>query len=159
MTLLSRQSADQYPAQDTSRSDEPGRGPGATTPDELAVERAVLWSVREETVQAIAVLKHDLDAVVRASADANADDEHDPEGSTVAFERAQLASLIDSERHALAEIDSALGRLDTGSYGSCEACGATITPERLVARPASRRCVACAATHRIGGSATRRVPG
>ena len=37
----------------------------------------------------------DMEALVAASQDSNADDEHDPEGPTIAYERSQLASLLD----------------------------------------------------------------
>ncbi len=113
--------------------------------DDLAAARSTLLAARAEASAAIDSLGRDFDALVTASADANADDEHDPEGSTVAFERAQLAAVLEATRHDLAEIDAALARIDAGRYGRCEVCGAAIAPERLQARPAARRCVRCAA--------------
>jgi RNA polymerase-binding transcription factor len=121
------------------------------TADELAAARAALLEAREAKSNALDSLSRDFEALVRASADANADDEHDPEGSTIAFERAQLSALLDSTRDELAEIESALNRIETGSYGRCEVCGAQIAAERLAARPATRRCVRCAAARRPGG--------
>lgn len=107
-----------------------------------------LHALREQTQRAIATMTHDFQAVVHASADTNADDEHDPEGSTIAFERAQLAALLESARHALAEIDGALKRVVAGTYGRCEVCGTAIGHERLEARPAACLCLACASTRR-----------
>jgi DnaK suppressor protein len=104
-----------------------------------------LHVMREETQRTISTLRRDLDAVVDASTDTNADDEHDPEGSTIAFERAQLGALLDSARHTLTEVDNALARVEAGSYGRCEICAAAIDSERLEARPAARWCVTCAA--------------
>jgi len=46
-------------------------------------------------------------------------------------------------QEALAEAEHALARLDTSTYGWCEACGAPIPFERLEAMPAARFCVAC----------------
>ena len=46
-------------------------------------------------------------------------------------------------RGAIADIEHALDRLDAGSYGACEECGAPIPLERLEAIPAARFCVAC----------------
>jgi RNA polymerase-binding transcription factor DksA len=86
-----------------------------------------------------------LAGVVEASESANLDDEHDPEGSTVGFERAQLAALLDDARSRLADLDAAQERLERGAYGICEVCGQEISPARLEAQPAARRCVACAA--------------
>lgn len=118
------------------------------TPDEAAAARHALLATRHDALIAVEALSRDLEAIRQASTDANADDEHDPEGSTVVFERAQLAALLDAVRRDLGEIDNALGRVDTGTYGRCEVCGAPIAPERLLARPAARQCVACARTPR-----------
>ena len=82
--------------------------------------------------------------IVAAARDANADDEHDPEGATIAFERQQVAALLDAARRRLADVDAALERRRTGSYGVCEVCGRPIPAERLAARPSARTCVACA---------------
>jgi RNA polymerase-binding transcription factor DksA len=90
----------------------------------------------------------EFDAIVEASSGANLDDEHDPEGSTVAFERAQVATLLVDAKRYLDELDQAVARLDTGLYGVCERCGAPIGPERLAARPAARTCVVCSGSPR-----------
>ncbi len=55
---------------------------------------------REATEQ-LASLRRDFDGIVAASADSNADDEHDPEGSTIAFERSQIGALIDQAAQRL----------------------------------------------------------
>jgi len=41
------------------------------------------------------------------------------------------------------EIDAALDRMDTGTYGGCVHCGSAIPPERLEFRPFAARCVSC----------------
>lgn len=46
-------------------------------------------------------------------------------------------------QEAMTEIEHALQRLETGTYGSCEACAAPIPFERLEAIPSARYCVAC----------------
>jgi DnaK suppressor protein len=81
---------------------------------------------------------------VAASRDSNADDEHDPEGATIAFERAQLVAVLRQANADLEELDAALGRVEDGSYGVCERCGLPIASARLEARPWARRCLACA---------------
>lgn len=85
-----------------------------------------------------------FDEVVAASRDSNADDEHDPEGATIAFERSQIGSLIRAARARMEEIEAARARLAAGTYGTCEFCGGTIDAERLDARPAARACRTCA---------------
>lgn len=105
---------------------------------------AQLEHERRGTVRRLAHLTDDFDEVVAASRDSNADDEHDPEGSTIAFERSQLGALTAQARHHLAEIDAALARVAAGTYGVCERCSRTISDERLRARPVARTCIGCA---------------
>ncbi len=92
----------------------------------------------------IAALTESYDEVVAASRDTNADDEHDPEGATIAFERSQVGALVRSAREHLAEIEAAIERVELGIYGRCENCWKPIGEERLEARPAARRCIGCA---------------
>ncbi|MGL5826692.1 MAG: TraR/DksA family transcriptional regulator [Nocardioides sp.] len=103
-----------------------------------------LESDRRETLARLANLTADYDAVVAASRDTNADDEHDPEGATIAFERSQIGALIRQAQRHLAEVDAAAARLDAGTYGACERCGESISAGRLGARPAARLCIGCA---------------
>jgi DnaK suppressor protein len=101
----------------------------------------------EERVAAqaqIETLTREFDSVVAASQASNADDEHDPEGTTIAFERQQVVALLDQARRRLADVEAALARREAGSYGICETCGRPIAPERLAARPAARDCIECA---------------
>ena len=92
----------------------------------------------------LARLAEDFDGVVAASRDTNADDEHDPEGATIAFERSQLNALIQQARAQVAESEAAVARWDAHQYGTCEACGADIGAARLEARPTASRCIECA---------------
>ena len=92
----------------------------------------------------IAALTRSFDEVVAASQASNADDEHDPEGATIAFERQQVVALLESARRRLAEVDAALARRAEGRYGVCESCGRPIAAERLAVRPAARTCIDCA---------------
>lgn len=106
---------------------------------------AALWARRATTVARIAAITGEFEAVVSASADTNADDEHDPEGSTIAFERAQVAALLAQARIQLEDVDRAIARLADGTYLRCEQCGAPIGSKRLAARPTARTCIRCAA--------------
>ena len=103
----------------------------------LAVER-------EQALARLADLTGDHESMVAASLDTNADDEHDPEGATIAFERSQIGALVRQVSHHLAEIDAALERVGAGTYGVCERCGAPIGDARLEALPAARTCIRCA---------------
>ena len=106
---------------------------------------ASLIAERVRTAALIESLSARLAAVIEATADAASDDEHDPEGTTLAVDRGQLVAQIDRSRVRLEEIDAALERLGRGAYGRCETCGEPIDPERLEVLPAARQCVRCAA--------------
>lgn len=90
-------------------------------------------------------LESDIDSIGAARRDSATDDEHDPEGATLAFERSQAQSLQSDSVRRLAEINAALARLTAGSYGRCTACHGAIGVGRLEARPWSARCIRCAA--------------
>jgi len=114
----------------------------ATAP-ELSV-RELLTAERLRTLTLCLSLRHDLDSMAEAQASSNSDDEHDPEGTTLAFERAQTAALLDRSRSRLDDLERAVQRHEQGSYGVCEACGAAIPMERLAARPTAQTCLRCA---------------
>ena len=96
---------------------------------------------RRRTYRRLVALSDDYAGVVAASRDTNADDEHDPEGTTVAFERSQVDALVRQAREHLAEVDAALARVEAGTYGICEVCGEPVPDGRLEARPTARTCV------------------
>lgn len=101
-------------------------------------------AARAGSERLIASLTRLWDGVVEASAMTNIDDEHDPEGATVAFERAQLRDALKQARADLDDLDRAAERVRTGDYWVCERCGGPVPEARLEARPAARTCVACA---------------
>jgi DnaK suppressor protein len=106
--------------------------------------RDELLRLRTSAEVEAATLAQDLQALFAASRDSNADDEHDPEGTTIGFERAQLNALLAAVRDRIDEINDALHRVDSATYGICERCGQPISEERLAARPFAIRCIACA---------------
>jgi RNA polymerase-binding transcription factor DksA len=59
------------------------------------------------------------------------------------LERELAEAAAARAREAIDDIDSALTRMDAGTYGSCESCGRPIAVERLDAIPHTRLCVAC----------------
>ena len=106
--------------------------------DPLGAERAA-------ALAQIEALTRQFDEIVAASQASNADDEHDPEGATIAFERQQVVALLDQARRRLADVDAAVTALGAGTYGRCESCGQPIGAGRLAARPTARTCITCAA--------------
>src|SRR5258707_14492121 len=122
------------------------------SPSEQAAALGVLAAQRHSTEARIAALQRDFDAIVSSGASASADDEHDPEGSSTAFDRQHVAALLGQARDQLAAISRAAGRLAEGTYGECEPCRRSIGAQRLTARPAAATCVRCA-----GRPASRRT--
>ncbi len=112
---------------------------------EAADYAAVLADLRRDTHRRVDTLRRDLDDIIERSNDASRDDEHDPEGATIAFERAQVAALLEAAQVQLREIRAAEQRLEHGEHGRCERCRGNIPRERLRARPIARTCVDCSA--------------
>ncbi len=90
-------------------------------------------------------LRRDLDDIVASAALSPPDDEHDPEGSTIGFERAMVIDLLRRAEADLRELDSAVARLEAGTYGTCRRCGHPIAADRLAAHPVAQTCVGCVA--------------
>jgi RNA polymerase-binding protein DksA len=70
-------------------------------------------------------------------------DNHLADTATVTYDRELDYTLEENAEHVLSEIDSALGRIDDGSYGKCTNCSREIAPERLEARPWATLCIDC----------------
>jgi DnaK suppressor protein len=112
--------------------------------EELRSATARISEARRGYAQLIDSLSRLWDGVVEASAMTNIDDEHDPEGATVAFERAQLRDALKQARADLDDLERAARRLESGEYWVCERCRGPIPTERLTARPAASTCITCA---------------
>jgi DnaK suppressor protein len=115
--------------------------------DETAV-RETLTAERAAVLARLRAMALDFDDIVADSQHANGDDEHDPEGSTIAYERAQVSALIAEAQSSLDAVDQAFARLSAGCYSKCEGCGGPISPERQRALPTCRTCIECAASRR-----------
>jgi RNA polymerase-binding transcription factor DksA len=110
--------------------------------------RVHLDAERDQTLSLIQSIQDEMGAFVDARRDTPTDDEHDPEGPTLAFERSQASvALAQSELH-VREIDLAIERIEDGSYGLCTNCHSPIKLSRLQVRPRAAHCIQCA--ERIG---------
>ncbi len=111
----------------------------------VADARELLTAERAQAVRRAAALEREFAQLAEAASAGGTDDEHDPEGATLAFERQHTAALLEQAQEQIAAIDAALGRLAEGRYGVCDRCGQPIGEDRLAARPAALTCVRCAA--------------
>ena len=112
--------------------------PVLTSRDRRALRSHVLAQLLEFDEQ-IATLTRSFDDIVEAAVQSNVDDEHDPEGTTIAFERQQVAALL---RQAKADREALLlarDRIEQPGYGVCEYCKGFIGIERLLALPYAAR--------------------
>lgn len=112
--------------------------------DAEAQLRAALLDERRRTAERLSSLQQNFEEFVAGAEYVNTDDEHDPEGATIAFERAQVIALRDDAAATLAAVDRALADLDASVYGRCEVCGGPVAVERLLALPGVSTCVGCA---------------
>ncbi len=111
----------------------------------MATARELLLAQERHARERATALEREFAGLAEAASSAGTDDEHDPEGATLAFERQHAAALLAAAREQLAAIDAALRRLEDGRYGTCERCGQPIGEDRLAARPTARTCIRCAA--------------
>jgi DnaK suppressor protein len=114
------------------------------TARQLTKLRARLVRDLENTRDLISQLLADLESMRESRQDVATDDEHDPEGPTLAFERSQASAVLGNTQRHLQGIEDALGRVDGEEFGICMGCGQRIPFARLEARPYARYCVACA---------------
>lgn len=114
------------------------------TSRERRAVRSALIAELARTEEQTASLTRQFDDIVEAAELTSTDDEHDPEGATIAFERAQVSSLLTQAMQDRAALQDSLARLDDDDFCSCQRCARPIGFERLVVLPATRHCVACA---------------
>jgi DnaK suppressor protein len=86
------------------------------------------------------VIDLDAEADIKQWRDAGFDDDPADTGSAN-FERERAQSLAIHARRIILQIQDALGRMDAGTYGTCERCGETIESARLEAIPYATLCL------------------
>lgn len=104
----------------------------------------LLAAQRLALLEQLDVSERELVDIRDSRTDATADDEHDPEGSTLSGDWSRVSGMRSDARERLAATDRAIDRLRTGTYGMCLNCGLPIDPDRLEARPAAELCIVCA---------------
>jgi DnaK suppressor protein len=111
--------------------------------------RDVLERERVTALARLHELNGEFNGIIADAVDTNADDEHDPEGPTIAYERARVTALLAEAQSHVGDLNEALARLESGDYSICETCSRTIPTERLEALPACRTCIECAVARRL----------
>ena len=109
----------------------------------LAKQRARLLTLKDTLLDSMnGVAKDSLRSRAEGS-EASAFGMHQADAGSDAYDRDFALSLLSQEQDSLYEIDEALKRIDTGSYGICEISGKPILHARLEALPFTRYTVEC----------------
>jgi RNA polymerase-binding transcription factor DksA len=128
----------------STRAHNPSREPDRLTRHQLDALRRLLEDERTALLERATIFVDENGQIDPTSATHG---QGETEHTAVDIER-RVNDLLEASTHeALAEIETALRRIDGGTYGSCLECGAAIPGERLVAMPAARYCVRCQSAH------------
>ncbi|MDQ3177511.1 MAG: TraR/DksA C4-type zinc finger protein [Actinomycetota bacterium] len=114
------------------------------TPEESTRVLDTIRSEQQRAAGQVESLERTVTAIVESSQLTPTDDEHDPEGATIAYERAQAISLLQQARLDLARLGEAQALLECGEPIRCEVCRREIDTERLLALPTTTTCIHCA---------------
>ena len=69
---------------------------------------------------------------------------HMADVGTENYDQEFTLGLIENEQATLEQVQTALSRIDAGTYGRCEECDEPIAKPRLQALPYTRHCIQCA---------------
>lgn len=69
---------------------------------------------------------------------------HMADVGTENYDQEFTLGLIENEQETLEQVQSALNRIDAGTFGKCEECGEAIAKPRLQALPYTKHCINCA---------------
>lgn len=103
--------------------------------ERLSAERERLTEVRDAASRLSTTTNEATQGEVSNS------DQHPAEQATETLERELDQGVLITVEAELAEVESAIGRIDAGTYGTCEVCGREIADGRLEAMPAARYCI------------------
>jgi len=91
----------------------------------------------------IAELREASKATTYLEDETGAYDQHMADDASAMTERQTDMSLLLNLERELTYTESALDRMESGVYGTCEVCGKPIVEQRLRARPAASTCIGC----------------
>ena len=104
----------------------------------------VIADARARAICQVEALGRALHSIVDGAELTSTDDEHDPEGATIAYERAQTTALLRQACEDLDDLNANAARCARDGEVRCVACGLPIALERMIALPTAHRCISCA---------------
>jgi len=111
---------------------------------ELQVMKSKLLGERERLEGDLASLEESTAATPKdSSGDLSSYSSHMADQGTDSMEREKAFLFAAVKRRRMEEIDLALGRIEAGTFGVCEACGKPIPLKRLERVPDASLCVTC----------------
>ena len=107
-------------------------------------EPTVENTARDELTEERARLEGQIAGLEQGTGASEDFDDNFADSGQVAAEQGETRVLVNQLQDSLNDVQRALAKLDAGTYGVCERCGAEISDARLEAMPATRWCIACA---------------
>ena len=114
------------------------------SPEDIRRLLAIVEAERDRGERRLEMLGSAVAAIVEGAELTSTDDEHDPEGATIAYERAQATALLRQATLDVEALTIVAATLRSGDWPVCTVCGDEIGRERIEALPTSRRCIRCA---------------
>ncbi|HZU12599.1 MAG TPA: TraR/DksA C4-type zinc finger protein [Chloroflexota bacterium] len=75
--------------------------------------------------------------------ESDAIDQHPADAASELFEREKNMTVQATLEQSLQDVNSALHKIEDGTYGVCESCGKPIPEKRLRAMPEALHCIEC----------------
>ncbi len=122
-----------------------GTNGGSHSPAFIQKQRQRLLDLRDELVDAVSGMARDTIRNAPEGSEASGSGQHQGDAGSDAYDRDFALSVLAKEQDALYEIEQALRRIQSGSYGVCEMSSRKIPQARLEAIPFARLTVECQA--------------
>jgi len=116
---------------------------GTHTPAFVQKQRQRLLDLRDDLVDAVSGMARDTIRNAPEGSEASGSGQHQGDAGSDAYDRDFALSVLAKEQDALYEIEQALRRIQSGSYGICEMSSRKIPTARLEAIPFARLTVEC----------------
>jgi RNA polymerase-binding transcription factor DksA len=118
---------------------------GTHSPSFVQKQRQRLLDLRDDLVDAMSGMTRDTIRNAPEGSEASGSGQHQGDAGSDAYDRDFALSVLAKEQDALYEIEQALRRIQSGSYGICEISSRKIPQARLEAIPFARLTVECQA--------------
>ena len=118
---------------------------GSHSPAFVQKQRQRLLDLRDDLVDAVSGMARDTIRNAPEGSEASGSGQHQGDAGSDAYDRDFALSVLAKEQDALYEIEQALRRIQSGSYGICEMSARKIPQARLEAIPFARLTVECQA--------------